>query len=133
MEYGSEALRRFNSPLRVGTLDDGRPGVTSGEAQDQTLKVWVRFQAQVTDGLIQIVRFRVYGCPHTVAAASWVAEWLEGRPAGSMRQLEMTAVAAALGVPVEKFGKLLRIEDAVSACWREYQTRMECDNGCVID
>jgi hypothetical protein len=27
-------------------------------------------------------------------------------------------VCAELAVPVEKLGKLLRIEDAVAACWR---------------
>jgi len=31
------------------------------------------------------------------------------------------ALCAELEVPVEKLGKLLRIEDAVAACWRTEQ------------
>jgi NifU-like protein involved in Fe-S cluster formation len=51
-----------------------------------------------------------------VAAASAVAEWLEGRPLAEARKLDVKAVCAELEVPVEKLGKLLRIEDAVAAC-----------------
>jgi NifU-like protein involved in Fe-S cluster formation len=119
MEYSPEVLRRFSSPLPARALAAGTPGLVSGEAEDRTLNVWLRFQIQVTEGVIQAVRFRVYGCPHTVAAASWVAEWLEHRPAECMRELDVQRLAATLGVPVEKLGKLLRIEDAVSACWHE--------------
>ena len=47
-----------------------------------------------------------------------VAEWLEGRSVEAARRLDVKAVCAELEVPVEKLGKLLRIEDAVAACWR---------------
>ena len=80
MEYSSEVVRRFDSPRRAGELPHGTPGLVAGEAEDRTLHVWVRFQLQVIDGAIQAARFAAFGCPHTVAAASLVAEWLEGRP-----------------------------------------------------
>jgi hypothetical protein len=48
-----------------------------------------------------------------------VAEWLEGRPASALETVNARALCAELGVPVEKLGKLLRIEDAVTACRRE--------------
>jgi NifU-like protein involved in Fe-S cluster formation len=92
------------------------PGLVSGEAEDRTLQVWVRFQLQVQGGVVQSARFQVFGCPHTVAAASKVAEWLEGRSSAEARGLDARAVCAGLNVPVEKLGKLLRIEDAVAAC-----------------
>jgi hypothetical protein len=37
------------------------------------------------------------------------------------RKLDVKALCAELEVPVEKLGKLLRIEDAVAACWRSEQ------------
>ena len=118
MEYTPEVVRRFDSPRRAGELPAGMPGLVSGEAEDRTLHVWVRFQLQVIDGAIRAARFAVFGCPHTVAAASSVAEWLEGRPASDLARLDVRALQAQLGVPVEKLGKLLRIEDALRACGR---------------
>jgi NifU-like protein involved in Fe-S cluster formation len=118
MEYSPEVVRRFGAPPGAGELAPDAPGLVTGEAEDRTLHVWVRFQLQVIDGVIRTVRYRVFGCPHTVAAASWVAERLEGREAGALRRLDVGALRAALDVPVEKLGKLLRIEDAIAACAR---------------
>jgi nitrogen fixation NifU-like protein len=120
MEYGSEVLRRFGSPQRAGEIASGAPGrVAAGEAEDRTLHVWVRFQVQVIAGVIKAVRFRVYGCPHTIAAATWAAEWLEGKPLEFVRRFDVGEVRTALDVPIEKLGKLLRIEDALLACARQ--------------
>ncbi len=119
MEYSSEVVRRFDSPEGAGELPRGTPGLVSGEAEDRTLQVWVRFQLHVTDGIIHCVRFRVFGCPHTVAAASRVAEWLTGRAVDSARVIDVDALRMELGVPVEKLGKLLRIEDALARCFNQ--------------
>lgn len=125
MDYSSEVEQRFLSPSRAGAFDEGTPGVVSGEAADRTLNVWIRFQAQVLDGAIRAARFNVYGCPYTVAAADWVAEWLEGRPCAALEKLEMRERREALGVPMEKLGKLLLIEDAAVECWRELESLEE--------
>ena len=118
MEYGSVTARYFEALTRVGELPSGLPGLVSGEAEDRTLHVWVRFQLQIEDGVVRLARFEVFGCPHTVAAASKVAEWLEGRSESEARALDVKGLCVDLEVPVEKVGKLLRIEDAVAACWR---------------
>jgi NifU-like protein involved in Fe-S cluster formation len=118
MEYSSEVVRRFAAQPGAPDLAPEAPGLVTGEAEDRTLLVWVRFQLQVIDGVIQTVRYRVFGCPHTIAAASWVAERLEGRDSETLRRFDLGALQAALDVPVEKLGKLLRIEDAIAACAR---------------
>lgn len=118
MEYGAAVTRRFAALGRVGELPNDLPGLVSGEAEDRALHVWVRFELQLQRGVVRLVRFQVFGCPHTVAAASMVAEWLEGRSTDEARALDARAVCAELEVPVEKLGKLLRIEDAVAACWQ---------------
>ena len=118
MEYTPEVVRRFDTPRGAGELRAGLPGLVSGEAEDRTLQVWVRFQLQVIDGVVCAARFAAFGCPHTVAAASSAAEWLEGRLASDVGRLDMRAIERELGVPIEKRGKLLRIEDAVAACGR---------------
>ena len=116
MEYSSAVERHFAAPKRARELPGGSAGLVAGEAEDRTLHVWVRFQLQIVDGVVAAAGFQVFGCPHTVAAASAVADWLEGRPFAQARTLDVGAVCAELEVPVEKLGKLLRIEDAVAAC-----------------
>ncbi len=123
MEYSSEVVRRFDAPQRAGELPHGTPGLVSGEGEDRTLHVWVRFDFKVIDGIIQTVRFQAFGCPHTVAAADLAAESLEGRPVDAACALGAAQLQQALGVPIEKLGKLLRIEDAAAMCWRTAATR----------
>jgi|SRR5687767_2102037 len=118
MEYSSAVQRHFAAPRRARELQGGMPGLVAGEAEDRTLHVWVRFQLQIVDGVVAAAGFQAFGCPHTLAAASAVADWLEGRSVAEARRLDVKAVCAELEVPVEKLGKLLRIEDAVAACWR---------------
>ena len=121
MDYSSEVQQRFLAPRGAGAFEEGTPGLTSGEAEDRTLNVWVRFQVDAHEGVIRSTRFQVYGCPYTVAAAGWVAEWLEGRPVEALGQLDMHAVREALRIPPDRLGKLLRIQDAVEACGRRSQ------------
>jgi NifU-like protein involved in Fe-S cluster formation len=117
MEYSPAVERHFAAPKKARELPPGLPGLVAGEAEDRTLHVWVRFQLQIVEGVVQLAGFQAFGCPHTVAAASAVADWLEGRSVAAARELDVRAVCAELDVPVEKVGKLLRIEDAVAACW----------------
>jgi NifU-like protein involved in Fe-S cluster formation len=116
MEYSSEVVRRCDAPRRAGELPHATRGLLSGQAEDRALQVWVRFDLQVQDGIIQTVRFEAFGCPHTVAAADLTAERLEGQPVDALQRVDARALLAGLDVPVEKLGKLLRIEDAAAAC-----------------
>src|SRR5690606_24885652 len=116
MDYSAEVERRFDAPVGAGNVSGGGASTAVGEAEDRTLNVWVRFEVQVDDETIREARFRVYGCPHTIAAASWAAEWLRGAPMSALSELDIDGMQRALNVPKEKRGKLLRIEDALRAC-----------------
>ncbi|HEU4619560.1 MAG TPA: iron-sulfur cluster assembly scaffold protein [Gammaproteobacteria bacterium] len=121
MDYSPEVVQRFAAAgaegqgERLPSAEAGR--VAAGEAEDRTLNVWVRFEVEVSQGIVRRASFQVFGCPHTVAAASWVADSVRGKPAEALARLDVQQLRRALGVPTEKLGKLLRIEDAVSACW----------------
>lgn len=116
MDYSAEVRRRFEAPARAGDFPRAAPGVVSASAEDRSLNVWVRFQVQVGTGSIAGVRFSVFGCPHTVAAADWIAERLTGAPVDALRCVDLSAVVEALAIPRDKVGKLLRIEDALAGC-----------------
>jgi NifU-like protein involved in Fe-S cluster formation len=116
MDYSSEVRRRSDAPARAGdiSLDGGE--VVEGVAEDRSLSVWVRFQIQLQAAVIERARFRCFGCPHTVAAADLLAETIEGQTVSELESLDIEELAAALDVPREKFGKLLRVEDALIKC-----------------
>ena len=118
MNYSPEVLRLFGLPQADGELPHETEGVVRGEAEDRSLGIWVRFDVQVRDGLVRAVRFQLFGCPHAIAAASLICERLEDKPARSLSGLDLRAIADSLDLPVEKYGKLLKIEDALLACWR---------------
>jgi len=123
MEYSSEVVRRCDAPPRVGELPHATPGLSTGEAEDRSLQVWVRFDLQVQNGVIQTVRFQAFGCPHTVAAADLTAERLAGQPVEAARRVDAKELMRTLDVPIEKLGKLLRIEEAAAASANGAATR----------
>lgn len=116
MEYSPEIKRRLQSPERAGLARESVSPFVTGEAEDRSLNVWVRFQVQLHRGAIGSVRFEAYGCPHFVAAADWHAQRLEGRPSGALAEPDTPGAREALEVPTEKLGKLLVIENALVAC-----------------
>ena len=135
MDYSSEVVERFRSAQGAGALAGDADGLVSGEAEDRSLNVWVRFCVRARGGRIETVRYEVFGCPHTIAAAAAAAEWLDGRAAVALAEWDARAMARALDVPTEKLGKLLRIEDALRACARELEKK-ELDgstDGSVVD
>ena len=129
MGYSLEVQQRFHSLQRVGEFAAGTPGLVTGEAEDRTLNVWVRVQVQVVGTVIRSVRFRVFGCPHMLAAAGWVAEALQGRERNALRELDMHEIRQTLDAPLEKLGKLLVLEDALQACWRAHDVPAQGQKG----
>jgi cysteine desulfurase len=109
---------RAASPANASTLNDwnGLEGETHvGEAGETRLGTWVRFAARVREGLVEDSRVQVYGCPHTQAAAQQLAGRLRGRPLSLLQAGTPEQWRVAVGAPVEKLGRMLIIEDALSA------------------
>ena len=64
-------------------------------------------------GRLVEVRYRAYGCPHTLAACEWLAQRLES---GGRDSIGGPADwAAQLSIPPAKLGRLLVVEDALAA------------------
>ena len=118
MDYSFEVRQRFAAPARAGTISPAVGGVVEGAAEDRSLRFWVRFQVQLVGTTIECVRFQAVGCPHAIAAADLIADDLIGQPVAALIQLNLEDIARRLELPRSKFGKLLRIEDALSVCHR---------------
>jgi cysteine desulfurase len=106
----------------AGTLA-GAGGVRVGEAGRRELGAQVRFELRLRDGRIDVVRYRAYGCPHTLTACEWLASRLEGVLIGEIENLgNPRDWMTYLNIPVSKLGRLLLIEDALRAALRQGTT-----------
>lgn len=101
----------------------------SGEAGRVEEGTRVRFSLELDAGRIRQVRYRAYGCPYTLASCEWLARRLTGLTVGAVDAVggmgEPCAAAlsaavgtpgdwaTALGVPPQRLGRLLVVEDAL--------------------
>jgi NifU-like protein involved in Fe-S cluster formation len=116
MRYSDLTRRYFESTPALGVLlrdaMSAAPGVFRGSAGQPERGTWVQFDVQAQGGRILDARFLAFGCPHTIAAASWVAEQARG---GSLRAAlpePVRALGERFEVPRDKLGRLLIVEDA---------------------
>jgi len=90
-----------------------RAAVSRADAAATAAYVHARYAlAKATAGRVAASRYEVRGCPHTIAAAALIAAQLDGRPVADLG-LDLPRVAALLGCPTTKLGRLFVIQDAI--------------------
>jgi cysteine desulfurase len=96
----------------------GGPGSTliSGEAGAAGEDTWVRFQLLIAGDTVKDARFQAFACPHTMDVAGWLCGELRGRARSALIPGSPPDWAAVRGVPAEKLGRLLLVEDALREC-----------------
>jgi NifU-like protein involved in Fe-S cluster formation len=110
--YNRQVTELFQHTPFAGQMESG-PGVFVGSAGSQAEGAEVRIWIRSGGGRIQAVSFRAYGCPHTIAAASWVAHHARGLALVDVQGTHWLEVERALEVPPQKRGRLLIVEDAL--------------------
>ena len=123
LEYSPLVESHFTHPVGAGSWPAGQGEIAAGEAGHEAEGVRVRFELSVRDGAVTEVRFQAFGCPHTIAAASWLAEHLKGRPLDRAIPVPILELARILEAPTEKRGRLLVVEDALHAALAQAQQR----------
>jgi NifU-like protein involved in Fe-S cluster formation len=90
--------------------------VVSGEAGGRGQETWVRFHLLIAGDTVKEARFQAFACPHTTEVAAWLCGELRGRTREQLIPGTPSGWAEAHGVPAEKLGRLLVVEDALRAC-----------------
>ena len=114
MSYNVLVIEHFTHPRNVGAWAAAEDWV-QGSAVNVAQGVHFALGARVAGGRITEARFQAYGCPHCIASASWLTEWLPGRSQPELLQWRWRQAARVLEVPTEKHGRLLVLEDAMRA------------------
>ncbi|HSN71496.1 MAG TPA: iron-sulfur cluster assembly scaffold protein [Steroidobacteraceae bacterium] len=113
--YPSLVLEHFREPRGVGRLE-AEAGVFECRVGERRLGAEVELGIKLGSGVIERAAFRAFGCPYLIAAASELVEQIAGRPISVLEAWSWRDQADRLGVPAERFGRLLLVEDAVKAC-----------------
>ena len=90
--------------------------VVIGEAGGPGQDTWVRFHLLLAGDTVKEARFLAFACPHTMDVARWLCGQLRGRSRSALIPGAPAEWAAARGIPLEKLGRLLVLEDALRAC-----------------
>ncbi len=122
-DYSPLVRELFLNPRAAGTLGEEGAVVVHGDAGSVASGAWVRLHLRIDDGRVTDARFQAYGCPHTLAAASWLAGRLPGRAIDAAFAEGVAGMAAALDVPAAKLGRLLIVEDALADALRQWRER----------
>jgi hypothetical protein len=110
VRYSELTLHYFRTAPCAGVLTG--PDVYRGTAGSRAQGTWVQFDLQVSGGLVRAARFLAFACPHTIAVSAWVAEHADGPVARAALPEDVQVLSDRFGVPVEKRGRLLIVEDA---------------------
>ena len=117
--YGNEVRRRMASLPGAGKLQHGID-VCTGRAGDREQGAEVRLQLRVAAGRVVDARFLAFGCPHFLAAASWLTDRLRDQGPAELEAWDWREAASVLEVPAAKYGRLLTLQDAVRAAARNW-------------
>jgi nitrogen fixation NifU-like protein len=113
----------FTDPQQVGTLTGHFEAELTGEAGQLEHGTRIVFHIGVIDERVGEISFQAFGCPHTIAACSVLTGLLAGRPVESLGEVRLDELAALIGLPVAKTGRLLVIEDALRKCREAWDNR----------
>ena len=117
--YAPEVRRRVGTLAGAGRVARGRP-VAAGRAGDREHGAEVSLEFAVEAGRVREAAFEAFGCPHLLAAASWLTGQAEGWTREALERWDWQEAARALEVPPAKFGRLLTLQDAVRAAARNW-------------
>jgi NifU-like protein involved in Fe-S cluster formation len=120
--YSALVIDHFDRPRNAGRLESGAD-VIEGSAGRRVDGGEFIFTARVAGDTLAEVRVQTFGCPHSIAAASWLSERLVGMTQAELSHWDWREAATALEVPTQKRGRMLVLEDAVRALARNWSDR----------
>jgi nitrogen fixation NifU-like protein len=119
MGYTDAVLAHFRAPRNAGSFPAGTANVSRGSAGEQRRGRDIRLEVKLTDeGRVEAMRYRVYGCPATIALCSILSERVVGRTREEAAGMAGLRLAEELELPAPKRDAALLLEDALRAALR---------------
>jgi NifU-like protein involved in Fe-S cluster formation len=118
--YNETVRACFHSAAHAGELSRDYPQRCASAVAESAQGARIALAAGIDAGIVREMRFRVWGCPHLIAAAEWLCGQLESGPAAAMENFPLQEIMRQLSVPVEKTGRILLLEDALKSLTRQW-------------
>jgi len=126
--YSAVVRRYFDQPAHAGDIGPVGRNILTARASDPASGADVLLTLAIDGPSIRAMRYRVFGCPHLIAALEYCCERFEGADIGSLAKFSLGGVMKSLDVPVEKTVRMLLIEDVIRSV-REQAERAGDGNG----
>lgn len=112
--YSPVVMDHFLHPRRVGEIPDAH---AVGRAENPACGDTLQLHLKLDGDRIVDARFKALGCTSSIAASSFLTEWLVGRRIPEARALTNEALAAAMGgLPPGKVHCSVLAREALTAC-----------------
>jgi len=121
MLYSEEVVDHFSNPRNVGEIEDANGIGEVGNAKcGDIMKIYMK----ITNGIIEDVKFKTFGCGAAIATSSMATELIKGKPIEDALKLTNKAVVDALGgLPAVKLHCSVLAEQAIKSALSDYYTR----------
>ena len=125
MLYSEEVVDHFSNPRNVGEIEDANGIGEVGNAKcGDIMKIYMK----ITNGIIEDVKFKTFGCGSAIATSSMATELIKGKPIEDALKLTNKAVVEALGgLPAVKIHCSVLAEQAIKSALSDYYTRQGID------
>jgi len=121
MNYPAIVLNYFHHPVNAGVFCDNEADVFTGKVGVPANGDVVQLQLQIKNNKITAAKFKCYGNPYTMAAASYATELLLDKTIDEANNIRHTNFVEALEFPQVKVHGSLLVEDAIKAAIKVYQ------------
>ena len=120
--YNALTMTLFEAPAHVGDLQHEHAESAHAEVSESAAGAKLQLAAGIDEGKLQEIRFRVFACPHLIAAAEWLCKEYEGRSPKDLADFRAADCIVPLAIPVEKTGRILLLEDAIRLLLEQFTT-----------
>jgi len=126
MAYSDKVIDHYENPRNVGKLDDADDNVGTGMVGAPPCGDVMRLPLQVNDdGVIEVAKFKTYGCGSAIASSSLLTEWVKGKNLDEAAAIKNTEIAQELSLPPVKIHCSVLAEDAIKAAVQNYRDKQD--------
>ena len=118
--YNETVRSVFFSAEHAGNLRRDYARMLHASAAESARGSRVELAVGIADDIIAEMRYRVWGCPHLIAAAEVLCKEREQGAVSGLSVFVPSEIMGQLAIPVTKTGRILLLEDALKSLWAQY-------------
>ena len=124
MAYSNRVIDHYENPRNVGSLSEESSKVGTGLVGAPACGDVMKLQIQVdSEGIIEDVKFKTFGCGSAIASSSLVSEWVKGKTLDEAKALKNKEIADHLALPPVKLHCSMLAEDAIKAAIKDFESK----------